>query len=40
MLYATVAGIADSVVRLTTEREDLVSMQSRNNTQGLKIIEK
>lgn len=40
MLYATAAGIAEAVVRLTTEREDLVSMQSRNNTQGLKIIEK
>ena len=26
MLYATAAGIAEAVVRLTTEREDLVSI--------------
>ena len=32
MLYATAAGIAEAVVRLTTEREDLVSVLRAGTT--------
>lgn len=38
MLYTTAAGIAEAVVRLTGGLG--FDPQSRNNTQGLKIIEK